>query len=111
MLQEIKMKSTDFQPMSEFLLVKAEDVSNVETSNGGIIIQHTKSITQRPGSGTVIAVGKDCEGIEKGDYVVFPDTDGIDVKFTDTDTSKEFDFLLLRYKSVIGKKCYKGKKA
>lgn len=104
MLQEIKMLSSEFQPMSEFLLIKADQPTNEELTNGGIIIQHRKSIIQRPGSGTIIALGNDCPHLKKGDYIVFPDTDGIDVKFLDTDTSKEYDFMLLRYKSVIGKK-------
>ncbi len=37
--------------------------------------------------------------------MVFPDTDGIDVKFEDSDKLVEYSqFMLLRYKSVIGKK-------
>lgn len=104
MLQEIRMLSTEFQPMDDFLLVKAEEVSNEETTKSGLIVVNRKSVTQRPGSGTVIACGKSCEGISSGSYVVFPETDGIDVKFLDTDISKEFEFLLLRYKSVIGYK-------
>lgn len=103
MLQEIKIKSSDFQPLSEYLLVKVDDVEREEMSNGGIVLQYKKSVTQRPCAGKVLAVGKDCADLSVGDYIVFPDTDGIDVKFLDSDTSKEFEFILLRYKSVIGK--------
>ena len=105
MIQEIKMKSTEFKPLNEFLLVKVEPAVNEETSNSGIVIQYRKSITQRPCSGTIIAVGLDCNDLSKGDYVVFPDTDGIDVKFLDSDLTKTYnEFMLLRYKSIIGKK-------
>lgn len=105
MIQEIKMKSTEFKPLNEFLLVKVEPAVNEETSNSGIVIQYRKSITQRPCSGTIIAVGLDCNDLTEGDYVVFPDTDGIDVKFLDSDLTKTYnEFMLLRYKSIIGKK-------
>lgn len=105
MLQEIKMLSKDFQPLQEFLLVKPDETSNEEMTDGGILITHQKSITMRPCSGVVLAKGPGCENIEVGDYVVFPDTDGIDVKFEDSDTLIDYSqFMLLRYKSVIGKK-------
>lgn len=105
MLQEINMKSTEFKPLQEFLLVKSESVDNYETTQGGIVIANRKSITQRPCSGTVIAVGEGCNDLRAGDYVVFPDTDGIDVKFTDSDITKNYpEYMLLRYKSIIGKR-------
>lgn len=102
MKQEIKMKSEEFIPMGEFLLVKADLTSNVETTSGGILIQHKTSVLDRPSSGVVVAAGKDCLGIGPNDYVVFPDTDGIDVKFQDSNDGNKF--MLLRYKSIIGKK-------
>jgi co-chaperonin GroES (HSP10) len=105
MLQEIKMLPTDFQPLQEFMLIKPDATSNEEVTEGGFIITHQKSITMRPCSGVVLAKGPGCENIEVGDYVVFPDTDGIDVKFEDSDTLIDYSqFMLLRYKSVIGKK-------
>ena len=59
----------------------------------------------RPCSGVVLSKGPNCENVEVGDYVVFPDTDGIDVKFEDSDPLIDYSqFMLLRYKSIIGKK-------
>jgi len=104
MLQEIKMYSKDFQPLQEYLLVKVDSVSNTETTKSGLIVVNRKSVTQRPCSGTILSLGKECTELSVGDYVVFPDTDGIDVKFLDSDLTKEQpEFLLLRYKSIIGK--------
>lgn len=105
MLQEIKMLSKDFQPLQEYLLIKPDKTSNEEMTTSGILITHQKSITMRPCSGVVLAKGPNCENVEVGDYVVFPDTDGIDVKFEDSDPLIDYSqFMLLRYKSVIGKK-------
>ena len=73
MLQEIKMLSSEFQPLSEYLLVKVEEPSNTETTASGLMIVTRKSVTQRPCSGIIIALGKDCADISVGDYVVFPD--------------------------------------
>ncbi len=105
MLQEIKMKSREFIPMQEYVLVLPDKVITDEFSSSGIIIQHQKSVTMRPCAGKVLAVGSDCRELEPGDYVVFPDTDGIDVKFLDSNPDDLTpQFLLLRYKSIIGRK-------
>lgn len=104
MLQEINMLSSEFTPLAEYLLVRTENTSNIEQSKSGIILTTKKSVMQRPCSGTVLACGKDCLDLKKGDYVVYPDTDGIDVKFLDSDLTKEHEFALLRYKSIIGKR-------
>lgn len=103
LLQEIKMNSSEFKPMKEFLLVKPQEVNHVEKTSSGIIISSEKSILHRPNSGTVLAVGEEVNTVSVGDYVVFPDTDGIDVKFLDS-VENEPNFLLLRLNSVIGKK-------
>lgn len=104
MLQQIKMKSTEFQPLADYILIKPDKIETDEVSSLGIIIQHKPSVTNRPCSGTVLASGVDCKDVSAGDYVVFPDTDGIDVKFIDSDpNSEQAEFMLLRYKSVIGK--------
>lgn len=102
MIQEIKINSTEFKPLNDYLLVKVELFDEFEKSNGGILIYNEKSCLQRPGSGIAISCGENCKEIEDGDYVVFPNTDGIDVKFNDSDDKNKF--LLLRYASVIGKK-------
>lgn len=104
MLQQIKMNSTEFQPLADYVLVKPDKVCLDEVSNLGIIIQHKQSVTNRPCSGVVLATGPDCVNLTKGDYIVFPDTDGIDVKFLDSDNSEDgIQFMLLRFKSIIGR--------
>ena len=90
--------------MADFVLVKPDKVVVDEVSNLGIIIQHKPSVTNRPCSGVVLARGPECSNLEAGDYIVFPDTDGIDVKFLDSDKSDDSpQFMLLRFKSIIGK--------
>lgn len=104
MLQLINMKSTEFEPMDEYALITPDPVETDETSSGGIILYHQKSVIMRPCAGTVVACGNKCDNIMAGDYVVFPDTDGIEVKFLDSTETKTF--LLLRYASIIGvRKC------
>lgn len=102
MQQEIKINSNEFKPLNDYLLVKVDNFDEFEKSNGGILIYNQKSCLQRPGSGIAISCGGNCKEIEDGDYVVFPSTDGIDIKFNDSDDDNKF--LLLRYASVIGKK-------
>lgn len=102
MIQEIKINSSEFKPLNDYLLVKVELFEEYEKSNGGILIYNEKSCLQRPGSGIAVSCGENCKEIKNGDYVVFPSTDGIDVKFNDSDDENKF--LLLRYASVIGKK-------
>lgn len=105
-MQEIKLKSNEFQPRSEYILIKPElPDKEVKTQSGIIIGQTKKSVTDRPMSGTVIAVGCDIQDIKEGDYVIYPNTDGLDLKFEDSDSLiEEAQFVLLREKSVLGKR-------
>ena len=72
MIQEIKINSTEFKPLNDYLLVKVELFDEFEKSNGGILIYNEKSCLQRPGSGIAISCGENCKEIENGDYIVFP---------------------------------------
>ena len=105
-MQEIKLNSTEFQPRSEYILVKPElPDSEVKTQSGIIVGAVKKSPTNRPMSGTVIAVGCAIQDIKEGDYVIYPNTDGLDLKFLDSDPAiEEAQFVLLRDKSVLGKR-------
>jgi chaperonin GroES len=99
--QYVQIKSTEFQPKNEFLLVKPAEVERTEqkTESGIVLaIKPQVSSLDRPSSGTVLAIGRDIEDIKEGDFVLWPNTDGIDLEFTDG------VFTLLRYKSVIGSK-------
>lgn len=105
-MQEIKLNSTEFQPRSEYILVKPELPDDEAKTQSGIIIGTAKkSPTNRPMSGTVIAVGCAIQDIKEGDYVIYPNTDGLDLKFLDSDPAiEEAQFVLLRDKSVLGKR-------
>jgi len=97
--QKVDMNSSEFQPKNEYLLVKPADKKSEETSAGGIIIPlASQSSLERQTSGTVIETGSDIDDIISSDFVVWPNTDGIDIDFTDG------TFVLLRYESVIGSK-------
>ena len=97
-ISEINLKSTDFKPMKEYALIKTEKLDTAVKSESGIVIEMRRSSLERPCSGTVIAVDDDNEyNIRVDDFVVYPNTDGIDVKMLDG------EFTLLRIKSIIGK--------
>jgi len=100
--QEVKINSTEFQPRNEYMLIQAEapDFGEKKTE-GGIIIPAQQQVSindSRPSSGTVVSVGKDIDDIAVGDFVLWPNTDGLDLEFLDG------PFILMRNQSVIGKK-------
>lgn len=105
-MQEIKLNSTEFQPRAEYMLVKPElSDGEIKTASGIILGTVKKSPTNRPMSGVVLAVGSAITDIKEGDYVIYPNTDGLDLKFLDSDPAvEEAQFVLLRDKSVLGKK-------
>jgi co-chaperonin GroES (HSP10) len=99
--QLVQILSTEFQPKNEYILVKPQELDKGEkkTESGLIIaIQQNTSALDRPTSGVVVSVGSDIEDIKEGDFILWPDTDGLDLEFIDG------PFMLLRYKSVIGSK-------
>lgn len=96
--QKVPLKSSEFQPKSEYALVKPAEQKE-ETTSGGIVLPTlNKSALDRPSSGEVISVGSDITDIAPSDFILWPDTDGLDLQFQDG------DFVLLRYKSIIGSK-------
>jgi len=95
---QVQIKSAEFQPKNEYLLV-LKDSHSETVSQGGIVIPLMDTgVNARSTSGTVISVGKDITDIAENDFVLWPGTDGLDIEFIDG------EFLLLRYKSVIGTK-------
>jgi co-chaperonin GroES (HSP10) len=98
MKQEVPIKSTEFMPKQEYLLVKPMTVETEKKTDSGLVISLNKSSLERPSMGEVLEVGSDIEDIKSGDTVLWPATDGLDFEFTDG------DFVLLRYASVIGMK-------
>ena len=97
--QQINLNSTEFQPRNEYVLVKPVELETGEkkTESGLIIaISQNQSALDRPSTGEVVAVGSDIEDIKEGNFVLWPETDGIDLEFNDG------TFMLLRQASVIG---------
>ena len=97
MYQTISIKSTEFQPLPEYLLVEPETLEKEEKTQSGIVIGIQRSVVDRPSCGKIIKAGTNDLGLKENDYIVWPSTDGIDAEFTDG------KFLLLKVKSVIGK--------
>lgn len=96
-MQKINLKSIEFLPNKDYVLIQPELQEQVEKSESGIVIQMRKNmLDSRPCSGFIVASGDD--GYKKNDYVIFPSTDGIDIEMTDG------KFLLLKINSIIGKK-------
>lgn len=97
--QRVYVKSEEFIPKDELILVKPEQFKAEETTESGLVISIRKeSVIERPSFGKVISKGVKVEGTEVGDVVFWPSTDGIDLEFDDG------LFLLLRDKSILGKK-------
>ena len=95
--QTVNIKSTEFQPTNDFILIRPEQEPPEKVSDGGIIMLNNKtSVVERPSSGVVIATGEEAKNVEIGAFLMFPMTDGLDIEFTDG------EFMLLRYESIIG---------
>ena len=112
MIQRINMISTEFKPNNDLVLVKVEQsrMEKEKVSSAGIIFEQAKlkSVNDRPSSGIVVSVGNKVTDINSGDFVVFPNTDGQDVEFNDSEESYKNDelaqFIILRQNSILGKK-------
>lgn len=98
MKQEVQLSSNEFQPKADYVLVSADKLENEKTTDSGLIISIQRSSLERPTVGRVIEVGQEVEDIKIDDIVLWPQTDGLDIAFTDG------DFVLLRYESIIGMK-------
>lgn len=97
--QRVEMLSTDFQPKNEYVLVNPAEQLKEQTLDSGIVIAlQPQSSLDRPTSGTVISVGSDIEDIKEGNFILWPNTDGLDIEFIDGVR------ILLRYRSIIGSK-------
>lgn len=98
--QRIQFKSTEFQPKNEYVLVKPKELEQEEKSESGIVLSlnSQKSSLIRPTLGKVISVGADIDDVKEGMYIIWPETDGLDLEFDDG------DYMLIRYKSIVGMK-------
>lgn len=97
--QQVNINSQEFQPMPDYLFIKTIDLLAEKVTASGIVIPNqNQSINDRSSEGEVVSVGSNIDDIKEGTIVVWPSTDGIDLEMPDG------DFMLLRYKSVIGMK-------
>lgn len=97
--QRVQIKSTEFVPKNEYILVKPSVLETEKVLESGIVLSlKPQSSMTRPSDGTVVSVGKDILDIKEADFIMWPETDGLDLEFIDG------DFVLLRYKSIIGSK-------
>lgn len=94
--QKVQMLSTDFCPKNEFILVKPAEFERETETPAGIIVPLNQTSTDRPTSGVVVSVGSDIKDIKEGIFVLWPNTDGLDIEMLDG------IFILLQYKSIIG---------
>jgi len=97
--QKILIKSSDFQCIHDYVLVKPEKEPSETISEGGIVmLTGKKSAIDRPTSGVIISFGLEAKECRLGLFVAWPSTDGIDIEFNDG------EFVLLREKSILGYK-------
>lgn len=86
--------SSKFTPEEEYILVKPDELKTEKQTESGIVYNVNQSVVDRPTVGTVIQEGN--SSYSKGDTVLWPNTDGIDLEFEDG------TFTLLRKKSILG---------
>lgn len=103
--QRVQFKSTEFQPKNEYVLVKPQELQKEELSDSGFVLSINKNQSSliRPSTGRVISVGADIDDISPEMLIIWPETDGLDLAFDDG------DYMLIRYRSVIGMKKTKKK--
>lgn len=98
MITEINIRSDEFQPFDEHLLVKPEKLDLEIKSDSGIVLGVRRSVLDRPCYGKVIRAGKNKHGIKENDMIVWSKEEGLDVKMLDG------EFIFLYAERIIGKK-------
>jgi len=98
--QLVNLTSTEFKPKADSLLIKVDKRIDEKTTDSGIIIPLNvdNSSIYRETAGVIQEVGDDVTGYGVGNFVLWPETDGLDLDFLDG------EFLLLREESIIGSK-------
>jgi len=97
-VKHLTIKSTQFNPIEDFLFVKPELLDKGELVQDGLVIQmeQNTSVVDRPTFGEVIAVGPDADAKYLHTNIIWVEQDGMDVEF------KDGEFLVLQQKSVLG---------
>ncbi len=83
----------NFKPLGKRVLIEREE--ETKTTATGIIIPDNAS-KEKPSTGKIVAVSKECEGIEVGDKVVFAKYSGSEVSLD------EKKYLVLNLEDVLG---------
>ncbi|MCI6988295.1 MAG: co-chaperone GroES [Campylobacter sp.] len=83
----------NFQPLGKRVLVEREE--ETKTTASGIIIPDNAS-KEKPSSGKIVAVSKECEGVSVGDIVVFAKYSGSEIGLDDK------KYLVLNLEDVLG---------
>lgn len=96
--QVVPLKSTEFTPRKDSILVKYDKPEQEVKTESGIVVQMHRSSLERQSSGVVIGVGSEVSWISDGDFVVWAMTDGINLELEDG------EFLVLRETSILGKR-------
>lgn len=96
-MQTIDLNSNQIECSKGHILVKPIIPDSVEKSDSGIVIRTVKQGIEntRPCYGVVVT--SFVAGIKSGDTVIFPSSDGIDVKF------KDGQYLFLKASSIIAR--------
>lgn len=96
--QVIQLKSTEFAPRKDSILVKYDKPEQEVKTESGIVVQMHRSSLERQTYGEVVAVGTDVDWISEGEFVIWAMTDGINLELEDG------EFLVLRETSILGKR-------
>lgn len=92
----ISIESSKFTPKEKYCLIKPDVQDPEEKADSGIVVTIKKDVINiRPCSGIVVASGN-TEEAPIGKRVIFPNTDGLDMKFSDG------NFLMLKIESIVG---------
>ena len=97
MTQNLRIKSTEFKPAKDLVLVKPIELDTGEvTTDTGLVVdlEQNQSIIDRPTTGTVIASA--CEDYTEGTEVMWLETAGQDIEFSDG------VFMVLKEDTIIG---------
>lgn len=82
-----------FQPLGKRVLVLREE--EVSKTASGIIIPDNVS-KEKPSMGKIIEIGSECEGVEKGQKIVFAKYSGTEITLDDK------EYLILNLEDVLG---------
>ena len=92
------LNSNEFIPTQDFILVEPQEAEKETVTESGIILGTAKkeSALDVPTYGKVLSCGPDVEQVEIGDFVFWPQTDGLEFEF------KDGNFRLIGTRSIIG---------